>query len=87
MTMSYGDTFLNKNVIRGISSGILIDEVVPRPDLTTFDVQRKRETPLRMVFGSKEDFLRIINNIKNNSDKYIFIDDPYEADKLVFQLY
>ena len=86
LTMSYGDSFCDTSVPRPRLAGIVLDEVVPRPDRQSFDHKCRRDSPLRLVFGcrTKEELLVIGKDIVDNVDKYQFPGNEYEADKLVF---
>jgi len=86
LTMSHGDSFCDTSVPRPRLAGIVLDEVVPRPDRQSFDHKCRRDSPLRLVFGcrTKEELLVIGKDIVDNVDKYQFPGNEYEADKLVF---
>lgn len=83
--MSYGSERHNKNCPKGRVAGIFIDEVVPRPDLKSFELDCRREKPLTIAIGcSKEELVETLKYLSDNIDEVHFMNDPYEVDELVF---
>lgn len=83
--MSYGSDELNEHCARTKIVGFIFDQVVPRPDLHGFDINKRRESPCRLGIGlSKEDALFLAKDIVANFKKYHFTDSPIEVDAIVF---